>query len=158
MTVAAPIRTNVDRATALDLYARMRLIRVFETRAGELCRKGEMPAFLHLYIGEEATAVGICGLLEPKDMLTSTHRGHGHALAKGLDRSRQSPAPAAHPARRCWRQQRRRSYRAPAGGACARSLQRPVGDHAARASVRVADPCLVGVADRRAADGYLAAI
>ena len=85
MTVAQPPHNTVDRATALSLYARMRLIRVFETRAGELCRKGEMPAFLHLYIGEEATAVGICSLLEPKDTLTSTHRGHGHALAKGVE-------------------------------------------------------------------------
>ena len=66
----------------------MLLIRVFETRAGELCRKGEMPAFVHLYVGEEATAVGVCSLLEPKDILTSTHRGHGHVLAKGGDPKR----------------------------------------------------------------------
>lgn len=66
----------------------MLLIRVFETRAGELSRKGEMPAFVHLYVGEEATAVGVCSLLEPKDVLTSTHRGHGHVLAKGGDPKR----------------------------------------------------------------------
>ena len=66
----------------------MLLIRVFETRAGELCRKGEMPAFVHLYVGEEATAVGVCSLLEPEDVLTSTHRGHGHVLAKGGDPKR----------------------------------------------------------------------
>src|SRR5437016_1716831 len=74
-----------DTETALDLYRRMLLIRVFETRAGELCRKGEMPAFIHLYVGEEATAVGVCSLLRDGDVLTSTHRGHGHVLARGAD-------------------------------------------------------------------------
>jgi 2-oxoisovalerate dehydrogenase E1 component len=47
-----------------------------------------MPAFVHLYVGEEATAVGVCSLLGPKDVLTSTHRGHGHVLAKGGDPKR----------------------------------------------------------------------
>src|SRR5690349_1968595 len=79
---------NAKSKLALALYRQMLLIRVFETRAGELCRKGEMPAFLHLYVGEEATAVGVCSVLKDGDVITSTHRGHGHALARGCDPNR----------------------------------------------------------------------
>jgi 2-oxoisovalerate dehydrogenase E1 component len=68
----------------LDLYARMRLIREFEVEAGRRYRAGEMPGFIHLYVGEEAVAVGICAHLRRDDWITSTHRGHGHALAKGV--------------------------------------------------------------------------
>src|SRR5437763_1883100 len=85
MATTLTTKPKVDKELALSLYRQMLLIRVFETRAGELCRKGEMPAFLHLYVGEEATAVGVCSLLGPGDVITSTHRGHGHALAKGAD-------------------------------------------------------------------------
>lgn len=77
-----------DKALALELYRRMYAIRTFETRSGELCRKGEIPAFIHLYVGEEAVAVGVCSHLQSGDMITSTHRGHGHALAKGADMGR----------------------------------------------------------------------
>ena len=63
----------------------MVLLRKFELAAQVACRKGETPGFLHLYIGEEATAVGVCAHLRPTDWITSTHRGHGHALAKGMD-------------------------------------------------------------------------
>lgn len=83
--MANPDSANIPEPTkeqALELFGTMVLIRQFETRAGELCRKGEMPAFLHLYIGEEATAAGVCCHLRPSDCFTSTHRGHGHALAK----------------------------------------------------------------------------
>ena len=62
----------------------MVLLRRFETAAQIACRKGETPGFLHLYIGEEATAVGVCAHLRATDWITSTHRGHGHALAKGV--------------------------------------------------------------------------
>jgi 2-oxoisovalerate dehydrogenase E1 component len=68
----------------LDLYERMLLIREFETRAGRHYRAGEMPGFIHLYVGEEAVAVGVCAHLRRDDWITSTHRGHGHALAKGV--------------------------------------------------------------------------
>lgn len=68
----------------LSLYERMRLLREFETRAGKHYRAGEMPGFIHLYVGEEAVAVGICANLRADDWITSTHRGHGHALAKGV--------------------------------------------------------------------------
>ncbi len=76
---------NLDIPFLLHLYEQMQLLRRFETAAQIACRKGETPGFLHLYIGEEATAVGVCALLRPTDWITSTHRGHGHALAKGMD-------------------------------------------------------------------------
>jgi 2-oxoisovalerate dehydrogenase E1 component len=62
----------------------MVLLRRFESAAQIACRKGETPGFLHLYIGEEAVAVGVCAHLQTSDWITSTHRGHGHALAKGM--------------------------------------------------------------------------
>jgi Pyruvate/2-oxoglutarate dehydrogenase complex, dehydrogenase (E1) component, eukaryotic type, alpha subunit len=75
---------GLDRNGILSLYERIFLIRQFELTAQVLNRKGAMPGFLHLYIGEEATAVGVCAHLTSKDWITSTHRGHGHALAKGV--------------------------------------------------------------------------
>ncbi len=60
-------------------------IRSFETAIQEAIKKGQGPGFVHLYLGEEAVAVGVCGNLRPDDYITSTHRGHGHALAKGLN-------------------------------------------------------------------------
>jgi 2-oxoisovalerate dehydrogenase E1 component len=63
----------------------MLLIRGFEQRVADLYRDGEVPGFVHLSIGQEAAAVGACWPLGPKDVITSTHRGHGHCLAKGLD-------------------------------------------------------------------------
>ena len=77
-----------DREVLLDLFERMVLLRRFESVAQIACRKGETPGFLHLYIGEEATGVGVCAHLRPTDWVTSTHRGHGHALAKGADPGR----------------------------------------------------------------------
>ncbi|MFO1141794.1 MAG: thiamine pyrophosphate-dependent enzyme [Amaricoccus sp.] len=74
-----------DRTTLLGLYEAMVLLRRFETAAQVACRAGETPGFLHLYIGEEAVAAGVCAHLRPSDWVTSTHRGHGHALAKGAD-------------------------------------------------------------------------
>jgi 2-oxoisovalerate dehydrogenase E1 component len=62
----------------------MALIRRFEQTAQVMYRNGELPGFIHLYIGEEATAVGVMAHLRRKDWITSTHRGHGHALAKGV--------------------------------------------------------------------------
>jgi pyruvate dehydrogenase E1 component alpha subunit len=66
----------------------MRLIREVEQRLSVLFGDGEIPGFIHLSIGQEAVAVGIAAALQPHDMLASNHRGHGHALAKGLDVSR----------------------------------------------------------------------
>jgi 2-oxoisovalerate dehydrogenase E1 component len=62
----------------------MVLIRRFEKTVQTMYRNGELPGFVHLYIGEEATAAGVMAHLRPDDWITSTHRGHGHALAKGL--------------------------------------------------------------------------
>ena len=70
---------------ALALHADMVMIRVFESRVEELFAAGKLPGFVHTYLGEEAIAVGVCSLLRPDDYITSTHRGHGHALAKGMD-------------------------------------------------------------------------
>ncbi|MDW6024014.1 thiamine pyrophosphate-dependent enzyme [Mesorhizobium sp. BAC0120] len=78
-------KRNLDVPLLLKLYEQMQLLRRFESVAQIACRKGETPGFLHLYIGEEATAVGVCAHLRPTDWITSTHRGHGHALAKGMD-------------------------------------------------------------------------
>jgi pyruvate dehydrogenase E1 component alpha subunit len=66
----------------------MLLIREFEERVSELFEANEIPGFVHLYIGQEAVAAGACSALEDGDYITSTHRGHGHALAKGLDPDR----------------------------------------------------------------------
>ncbi len=84
-TRAGTLPAGLTAAALIDLYERMVLLRRFESVAQVACRKGETPGFLHLYIGEEATAVGVCAHLRPTDWITSTHRGHGHALAKGMD-------------------------------------------------------------------------
>jgi 2-oxoisovalerate dehydrogenase E1 component len=69
----------------LELHRRMLLVRGFEERVAALYRDGEVPGFVHLSIGQEAAAVGACWPLCAGDVITSTHRGHGHCLAKGLD-------------------------------------------------------------------------
>ncbi|MEQ9257711.1 MAG: thiamine pyrophosphate-dependent dehydrogenase E1 component subunit alpha [Roseovarius sp.] len=66
----------------------MVLIRRFELAASERYRNGDMPGFIHLSIGQEACAAGACAALEERDFITSTHRGHGHCLAKGADPKR----------------------------------------------------------------------
>lgn len=80
----APAALPLPRHELIQLYRKMLLLRRFETAAQMACRKGETPGFLHLYIGEEAVAVGVCAHLAEADWITSTHRGHGHALAKGM--------------------------------------------------------------------------
>jgi len=69
----------------IEMHRRMLLIRGFEQRVADLYRDGDVPGFVHLSIGQEGTAVGACWPLRPSDVITSTHRGHGHCLAKGLD-------------------------------------------------------------------------
>jgi 2-oxoisovalerate dehydrogenase E1 component len=73
-----------SQADLLELHRRMLVIRGFEQRVAALYRDGEVPGFVHLSIGQEASAVGACWPLGPADVITSTHRGHGHCLAKGL--------------------------------------------------------------------------
>ena len=69
----------------LDLHHRMVRIRLFEEAAGRLAEAAKLPGFLHLYVGEEAVASGVCAALTDDDQITSTHRGHGHLVAKGGD-------------------------------------------------------------------------
>ena len=69
----------------LEMYRRMRLIRRFEERVIELVNANEIAGVTHEYIGEEAIAVGVCSALRPTDVISSTHRGHGHIIAKGGD-------------------------------------------------------------------------
>jgi len=77
---------GVDRL--IHLYRQMMAIRLFEERVNDLYTRALMPGLAHLYIGEEAVAVGICEALKPDDYITSTHRGHGHCLAKGASPDR----------------------------------------------------------------------
>ena len=67
----------------LRMYRQMLAIRLFEERVNDLYTRALMPGLAHLYIGEEAVAVGVCETLRRDDYITSTHRGHGHCLAKG---------------------------------------------------------------------------
>ena len=76
---------QLSREQLLDAYTRMRTIRAFEEKLEELVKAGKLGGFLHLYAGEEAVAVGVCSQLGNADIVTSTHRGHGHCIAKGVD-------------------------------------------------------------------------
>ena len=69
----------------IEMYTTMVKIRTFENRVAELFAGGKIPGFVHLYVGEEAVATGVCANLTDKDYITSTHRGHGHLIAKGGD-------------------------------------------------------------------------
>jgi pyruvate dehydrogenase E1 component alpha subunit len=79
---------NSAEDTKLQMYRTMLRIRRFEEKLIELKARASIPGLLHLYIGEEATATGVCAALRPEDYVTSTHRGHGHCIAKGGDISR----------------------------------------------------------------------
>jgi pyruvate dehydrogenase E1 component alpha subunit len=82
-TVAAP--PALDRERLLAAYRTMRTIREFEERLHVEFGTGEVPGAVHLYAGQEAVAAGVCLALEPGDVVSSTHRGHGHAIARGSD-------------------------------------------------------------------------
>jgi 2-oxoisovalerate dehydrogenase E1 component len=85
MTVDFPAPSPFSLVDLLEMQRRMLLIRGFEERVAALYRDGEVPGFVHLSTGQEATAVGACWPLGAADVITSTHRGHGHCLAKGLE-------------------------------------------------------------------------
>lgn len=91
MTIAAD-QTKAKAGVAVEqwirMYRRMVMIRLFEEQVNELYTRALMPGLAHLYVGEEAVAVGICEALRPDDYITSTHRGHGHCLAKGASPDR----------------------------------------------------------------------
>jgi acetoin:2,6-dichlorophenolindophenol oxidoreductase subunit alpha len=80
-----PLTSSIqpDVEQYLHMYQQMVQIREFEEKVDELYRSAKMPGLAHLYIGEEAVAVGVCQALRREDYITSTHRGHGHCLAKG---------------------------------------------------------------------------
>ncbi len=69
----------------IAMYTNMKKIRMFEEMAADLFANGKIPGFLHLYVGEEAIATGVCAALRKSDYITSTHRGHGHLISKGGD-------------------------------------------------------------------------
>jgi acetoin:2,6-dichlorophenolindophenol oxidoreductase subunit alpha len=75
---------DLTKDKALWIYDRMVTIRSFEERVAKLFADGRIPGFVHLYAGEEAVAVGLCAQLDDRDYITSTHRGHGHCIAKGV--------------------------------------------------------------------------
>lgn len=77
--------TSLTAEELKTAYRQMRTIRDFEERVHDEFAKGDIPGFVHLYAGEEASAVGICTHLEDQDRIASTHRGHGHCIAKGVD-------------------------------------------------------------------------
>ena len=83
--MATETKLPVERQLALDMAERMLRIRAFETQANQLYLSAKMPGLTHLYVGEEAVAVGVCSALRRDDTITSTHRGHGHCIAKGAD-------------------------------------------------------------------------
>jgi acetoin:2,6-dichlorophenolindophenol oxidoreductase subunit alpha len=78
---------QISHDLLLAYYRKMLELRSFELKVQELYRNGRLPGFVHLYVGEEAVAVGVCSNLEAPDLIFSTHRGHGHALAKGVPAS-----------------------------------------------------------------------
>jgi TPP-dependent pyruvate/acetoin dehydrogenase alpha subunit len=79
---------SISPEVQFDLHKRMVRIRLFEEAAGRLAEAAKLPGFLHLYVGEEAVAAGVCAALNDDDHITSTHRGHGHLVAKGGDLNR----------------------------------------------------------------------
>lgn len=79
---------SYDKELLTHFYRTMTTIRHFEEKANDLFLGGVLPGFIHLYIGEEAIGTGVCANLAKTDMITSTHRGHGHCIAKGADVNR----------------------------------------------------------------------
>ncbi len=73
----------IAKEKLIEMYTIMVRIRTFEERAAKEFAAGKIPGFMHLYVGEEAVATGACANLRPDDYITSTHRGHGHLIAKG---------------------------------------------------------------------------
>jgi len=76
---------NLSKSQISEMYKDMLKIRYFENQITDVYSKGLMPGLAHLYIGEEAIAVGVCANLTERDFATSTHRGHGHLIAQGAD-------------------------------------------------------------------------
>src|SRR6202521_5830492 len=77
------IEPRMELEQHLHMYRQMAKIRAFDEQVNELYKSAKMPGLAHLYVGQEAVAVGVCEALRRDDIITSTHRGHGHCLAKG---------------------------------------------------------------------------
>ncbi len=77
--------SGIEKETLVYMYRKILEIRRFEEKVWDFFGRNLIPGTLHLYIGQEATAVGVCANLQVDDYITSTHRGHGHCLAKGAD-------------------------------------------------------------------------
>lgn len=75
----------LDREKIVDMYTKLLMIRIFEEGYEQLYLQGNMPGWAHLSIGQEAVAVGVCAALRKTDYIVSTHRGHGHCIAKGCE-------------------------------------------------------------------------
>ena len=75
----------ISKEKMIQMYTTMYRIRQFESKLQQFFADGKIPGFVHLYLGEEAVAAGACAALEKEDYITSTHRGHGHLIAKGGD-------------------------------------------------------------------------
>jgi TPP-dependent pyruvate/acetoin dehydrogenase alpha subunit len=84
-TLESPTSQDLTPDELRDAYRTMRTIRDFEERVHKEFASGDIPGFVHLYAGEEASAVGVCSHLDGRDAIASTHRGHGHCIAKGVD-------------------------------------------------------------------------
>ena len=76
---------SIAKETLLHAYRTMKTIREFEERVNAEIMNGQIPGFTHLYTGQEANAVGVCAHLDESDTIISTHRGHGHCIAKGAE-------------------------------------------------------------------------
>ena len=83
MATTQAIEPRMELEQHLHMYRQMAKIRAFEEQVNELYKGAKMPGLAHLYVGEEGVAVGVCEALRKDDFITSTHRGHGHCLAKG---------------------------------------------------------------------------
>jgi acetoin:2,6-dichlorophenolindophenol oxidoreductase subunit alpha len=84
-TLPTTVSFGLGPDALLDAYRTMRTIRAFEDRVHQEFAAGGIPGFVHLYAGEEASAAGVCLHLDDRDTIASTHRGHGHCIAKGVD-------------------------------------------------------------------------
>lgn len=83
-----PDADSIPTGAVLNIYERVLRIRRFEEQVGKLFAQGQLPGFVHLYIGAEAVGAGVCAALRDDDYIISTHRGHGHVIAKGGDMQR----------------------------------------------------------------------
>ena len=88
MSATKPLPDDLDRDHAVELYHQMLRVRRFEERCAQLYSETKIRGFLHLYVGEEAIAVGAMQALEPRDAVVATYREHGHALARGMPMDR----------------------------------------------------------------------